>query len=205
MLTMTAIIACGLANWIRGGLWGEQIKAALRAVHPFLEDSWRSVGDRLLTTPLVLAGAAWLSGATWWQAVIAWLLLYVGFVMGWPWIGMGRLNEDGTVAGWAAARLERGRWLAWLPELVLGHPRFVVLGQVWSFPRRWAYDATCLALRGLVITAPAGAVLLNPWFALAGLAMPIAYEIGQHMPGRWRGTGAGECIFGAWLGTMVIV
>lgn len=192
MMTIAVAVLCGFANWIRGGLFGEEIKAALRSVHPLIEDAWRSVGDRLLTTPLVLAGAAWLSGAHPVQAVAAWLLLYAGFVMGWPWIGMGRTTDPET---WAMARQTRGRWLAWIVETVSG-----LADPSWSIRQRWAYDASCLALRGLVITVPAGAMLLDPWFAAAGVLMPLAYEAGQHMPGRWRGTGAGEFIFGAVLG-----
>lgn len=204
MLTLTAIIACGFANWIRGGLWGEEIKAALRAVHPAIEAAWRSVGDRLLTIAAALALVAWLCGAGW-AALAAWPVLYAGFVMGWPWIGMGRLNE-GSSAAWAASRASRGRWLAGLAEdIYFGPP-----SQFWTARERWAYDAACLALRGLVVTIPPGAALyafgpVAAWWAFSGLLMPLAYEAGQHFPGKLRGTAGGEVLFGAWLGAALVL
>lgn len=225
---VAAALLCGLANWIRGGLWGAEIIAALARADAalrlptfgpptpvedgpqrlvgLLEIAWRSVGDKLLTTPAALIAAALLAGhPADWRLAVAWLLLYLGFVPGWPWIGMGRLNEDGTPEGWALSRSRRGQWLAPTIALFIGSP-----GIDASFWRRWTYDAIGLALRGLVVTMPAGAVLLDPWFALAGLAMPLAYEAGQHVSGRLlgqalRGTAAGELLFGALLGAALVL
>lgn len=225
-------LLCGLANWVRGGLWGEPIKAALRAV-PFvggaLEAAWRSVGDRLLTTPVALVVAAAIAGAgigaiDGWPIPLALLLWYLAFIPGWVWIGMGRAPGSGET--WAETRKQRptgfpGAWIRAAADALFGTPRAdlverklpptiateftIYLADAWSFRRRWAYDAVALALRGLLITAPAGALLAATgpvgwgWCA-AGAVMPIAYEIGQHMPGRWRGTGAAEALFGFWLG-----
>lgn len=203
MMTLLAAALCGFANWIRGGLFGETIKAALRALHPAIEAAWRSVGDRLLTTAAGLALVAWLCGAGW-AALAAWPALYAGFVMGWPWIGMGRLNE-GSSAAWAASRASRGRWLAGLAEdIYFGPP-----SQFWTARERWAYDAACLAMRGLDITAPAGLVLtlggVSAFWMFAGLTMPLAYEAGQHLPGKLRGTAGGEVLFGALLGAALVM
>lgn len=224
MMTLIAAALCGFANWVRGGLFGETIKAAARAVHAWVEIAWRSVGDRLLTTPLALAAVALLAGAAWWQALAAWLLLYVAFIPGWVWIGMGRLPGSGQ--SWSETRKNRpqgvpGAQIRFLVELAMGSPSSdavtrpaelrqpdeptIEIRDRWSFARRWAYDALALALRGLVVTLPAGAALGLPLWAFAGAAMPLCYEIGQHMPGRWRGTGAAEALFGAWLGASLVL
>lgn len=44
-------------------------------------------------------------------------------------------------------------------------------------PEYW-YDFIGLALRGLIITLPAGIATNNPWLAISGASMAIAYAIG---------------------------
>lgn len=44
-------------------------------------------------------------------------------------------------------------------------------------PEYW-YDFIGMALRGIVITLPAGLATLNPWLALSGASMALAYAIG---------------------------
>lgn len=83
--------------------------------------------------------------------------------------------------------LTSGAWLTgWGNVYDLGHaPRGKKLEKI-EYPIRWLYgkvpeylyDFIGMALRGIVITAPAGIALLNPLLALSGASMALAYAIG---------------------------
>ncbi len=72
------------------------------------------------------------------------------------------------------------------------------------------YDAIGLALRGLLVTLPAGLDLAITGhgfaWAPAGVAMPAIYWVAWRVPSRnpaFAQTGLGEAAFGAWLGTVL--
>lgn len=105
------------------------------------------------------------------------------------------------------------RLAAFLPALWLGacpaHEWGRLAGGDWIDA---AEEIVMRALRGVVFTALAGAVLYAfdyPWraallFGLAGAAHPLAYAIAWRIPSRVRhldrGGELGEALLGAWLG-----
>lgn len=78
-------IPCAFANRIRGGMFGDKIRRFL----PF----WSTTVDRIMMSGFMLL-------PTWfyypnWKCLLAWLLLYIGFIFGWKaWQDMNNLPED---------------------------------------------------------------------------------------------------------------
>lgn len=91
------------------------------------------------------------------------------------------------VTGLVVTIITWGTWVTgWGNVYDLGHaPRGEKLEKI-EYPIHWLYgrvpeylyDLIGMALRGMIITAPAGIALLNPLLALSGASMAVAYAIG---------------------------
>ena len=95
MIALVIAVLGGVANRIRGGLFGEQIKAFTRAIHPRVQIAWRSVGDRLLTVGLLWGLIGYFSTGNLWAGLFAMALGYVGSIWGWAqWQDMGAIHDS---------------------------------------------------------------------------------------------------------------
>lgn len=87
----------------------------------------------------------------------------------------------------AVTLLTMAAWLTgWGNVYDLGHaPRGEKLEKI-EYPIHWLYgripeywyDFIGMALRGIIITLPAGLATLNPWLVLSGASMALAYALG---------------------------
>lgn len=107
MVILFFAILGGFANRVRGGLFADPIRSFLRGVHPWLENAWRSVGDRLLTVGLVWGLIIGIGTGSVWAGILGGLLGYVGSIWGWAqWQDMGTMH--GSLSGDLLGMLGRG-------------------------------------------------------------------------------------------------
>lgn len=125
-------------------------------------------------------------------AVICGIWAAIAFTWGWG----GQMDMGRNSEGW---RQDTPEVYTPILDAIFGPQR-----EGMTFAERWRRDAVGLAIRGMMITAPVGVILLlfgfDGWFGLRGIAMPIAYELAYRIPskvnGLRQGPELGEAVFG---------
>lgn len=194
MLWLLLAPSGGLINRMRGGLFGDLIRKVwpgygvqcARALFGLATAGFACLLAPELAASAMLAfkGLRPIYGVTDERSVFA-----LGYVVG-PVLIM-------PLWAWLAAAIHLGLIIGWFGAADVGRDK--------DRPR--LVEGAIMTIRGVLMTAPAGALLwglgYGPWFLAAGAALGLLYELGHRtpvsLPNLRQGMEIGEVYTGVWL------
>lgn len=194
MVLLSLALAGGLANRMRGGLFGDQIRKVwpgygvqcARALFGLATAAYAAVlAPKLAGSAMVaVKGLHPIYGLTDERSVFA-----LGYVVG-PALVM-------PLWLWLAAAIHLGLVMGWFKAADIGRDR----------DRSRLVEGLIMTGRGLLMTVPAGVLLhglgYGPWFMPAGVALGLLYELAHrtpvNLPNLHQGMEVGEVYTGIWL------